>query len=81
MKVNFERNKHLDTDRLLEQCIVDLFQNSDDFHLIICGHLNARTGREHYIRDESKFCGNESDDHDNLTFKRNSDDRRNQYVW
>ena len=61
--------------KILEQCIVDLYQDFDDFHLIICGDLNAVTGKENYIRYEYIFCDNESDDNDDQTSERNSDDR------
>ena len=29
---------------VLEQCLIDLYENFNDFHIIICGDLNARTG-------------------------------------
>ena len=59
---------------ILEQCIVDLYQNFDDFHLIICGDLNARTAKENYTRNEPFLCDDESDDNDDVTSVRNSDD-------
>ena len=54
---------------------MDLHQNFDDPHLIICRDLNARTGKEHYSRNESNVCDNESDGNNDLTLDRNSEDR------
>ena len=33
---------------LLEQCILDLHDSFDDFHILLCGDLNARTASENY---------------------------------
>ena len=33
---------------LLEQCILDLHDSFDDFHILLCGNLNARTASENY---------------------------------
>ena len=33
---------------LLEQCILDLYDSFDDFHVLLCGDLNARTASENY---------------------------------
>ena len=59
---------------ILEQCIVDLYQNLDDFYLIICGDLNTRTGKENYIINDPLLFDKENDDKDELIFDRNSDD-------
>ena len=59
---------------ILEQCIVDLYQNLDEFYLIICGDLNARTGKENYIINDPFLFDKENDDKDELIFERNSDD-------
>ena len=43
---------------LLEQCLVDLYEEYDDFHLIIGGDLNARTGNDNMCTDKDMFDGN-----------------------
>ena len=34
--------------KLLEQCILDLYDSFDDFHILLCDDLNARTASENY---------------------------------
>ena len=42
--------------------------------MIICGDLNARTGKENYIINDPLLFDKEKDDKDELIFERNSDD-------
>ena len=42
--------------------------------MIICGDLNARTGKENYIINDPLLFDKENDDKDELIFERNSDD-------
>ena len=42
--------------------------------MIICGDLNARTGKENYIINDTLLFDKENDDKDELIFERNSDD-------
>lgn len=53
---------------ILEQCIVDLFESiHEDFSLIVCGDLNARTSSNNAVPDDSfdedwnKVCFRDSD--------------------
>jgi len=60
---------------VLEKCIVDLFDSSDDFHVLVCGDLNARTASRNFVntaleQDELTYI------HDDTTlYQRSSQDK------
>ena len=64
---------------ILEQCIIDLFVNrDDDFSLIVCGDLNARTGSANAVLADSydvDFNKIQVSDSENVVFERTSDDK------
>jgi len=62
---------------ILEQCIVDLYEQFDDFSLIICGDLNARTGCVNAMPSDVDDDGlwNKANSEDDDVFARLSDDK------
>lgn len=64
---------------ILEQCIVDLFESIDDeFSLIVCGDLNARTGSDNAVHNDSydvEWNSMREKVDDSALFQRISDDK------
>jgi len=66
---------------ILEQCLMDLFERYEDFSMIVCGDLNARTGCENAVLDDDddewrdEWRPYDKTNVDNYVFTRNSDDR------
>ena len=53
---------------LLQKRIIDLHQNFHDFHLIICGGLNARTIKKSALEISQCILVMKNEDNDDLIF-------------
>ena len=40
---------------IIEKCVMDLHDKTDDFYLLLCGDLNARTASENYKRVQNDY--------------------------
>ena len=60
---------------ILEQCLIDLHEKLDDFYIMICGDLNARTACENALMSEDLSPFDHHVDVDVPLFKRRSDDK------
>ena len=40
---------------IIEQCVMDLHDITDDFYLLLCGDLNARTASEYYNQVQGNY--------------------------
>ena len=60
---------------LLEKCVMDIHNTHDDFHVLVCGDLNARTASKNYtaslFEDDEQFCRQNQ----SALFPRNSQDK------
>jgi len=65
---------------VLEQCLLDLYERFEDFYVVICGDLNARTGcmnaivKDEWV-DENDYIQYYMTEQDDFIFKRQSDDK------
>ena len=51
--------------RSLKKCVLDLHDIPDDFYLLLCGDLNARTASENYNQIQDDYEDNPRDSQDN----------------
>ena len=63
----------------LEQCVTDLYDKFDNFYIIVCGDLNARTGCQNGIVD--MLTDPLSFDSEEVFQERNSLDSIKKCVW
>ena len=63
----------------LEQCVIDLYDKFDNFYIIVCGDLNARTGCQNEIVDTLTDPLNF--DSEEVFRERNSQDSTKKCVW
>ena len=40
---------------IIEKCVLDLHDKTDDFYLLLCGDLNARTASENYNQVQDDY--------------------------
>ena len=40
---------------IIEKCVMDLHDKTDDFYLLLCGDLNARTASENYSQVQDDY--------------------------
>lgn len=60
---------------ILEQCLIDLHERFEDFYVMVCGDLNARTGCENAIVNENVLDESFGNTEYDTFFCRRSDDK------